>query len=135
DARLARHGKVGFFRACLSLRCASDERCIRTNRIIEKSAIGRQFSKAIEMLGDVAAIPAVLLINGHNPLTLLHDLLSDGIHELNDADCLERAQQAEIILCEMADRMQTALTERKNVKAAITSIMTRKRGTGGTDRA
>jgi aminoglycoside/choline kinase family phosphotransferase len=80
-------------------------------------------------------IPAVLLIDGHNPLILLHDLLSEGIHQLSDDECLERAQQAEIILCEIADRMQTALTERKNVKAAITSIMTRKRGTGGSDRA
>jgi hypothetical protein len=104
-------------------------------QLLEAAQAERQFSKAIEMLRDVAAIPAVLLIDGHNPLILLHDLLSEGIHQLADAECLERAQQAEIILCEIADRMQTALTERKNVKAAITSIMTRKRGTGGTDRA
>jgi hypothetical protein len=103
--------------------------------VLEGAQSERQFSKAIEVLRDVAAIPAVLLIDGHNPLILLHDLLSEGIHQLSDAECLERAQQAEIILCEIADRMQTSLTERKNVKAAITSIMTRKRGTGGTDRA
>ncbi len=36
------------------------------------------------MLRNVDAIPAVLLIDGHNPLTLLHDLLSEGIHELDD---------------------------------------------------
>jgi hypothetical protein len=97
--------------------------------LLEAAQKERQFSKAIEILRDVAAIPAVLLIDGHNPLILLHDLLSEGIHELTDDQCLERAQQAEIILCEIADRIQTALTERKNVKATITSIMTRKRGT------
>jgi len=80
------------------------------------------------MLRNVDAIPAVLLIDGHNPLTLLHDLLSEGIHELDDDECLERAQEAEVILCEIADRMQIALTERKAVKAAITSILNRKAG-------
>ena len=79
------------------------------------------------MLRDNASIPAVLLIDGHNPLTLLHDLLSEGIHELSDSDCLERSQHAEIVLFEIADRMQTALTERKNVKEAIASIMNRNR--------
>jgi hypothetical protein len=79
-----------------------------------------------QSLSDVDAIPAVLLIDGHNPLTLLHDLLSEGIHELDDDECLERAQEAEVILCEIADRMQIALTERKTVKAAISSILDRK---------
>jgi len=81
--------------------------------LLKKAQSERQFSKAIEMLGDVAAIPAVLLINGHNPLTLLHDLLSDGIHELNDDECLARAREVEVILCEIANRLQIALTERK----------------------
>ena len=80
------------------------------------------------MLRDVGAIPAVLLIEGHNPLSLLHDLLSDGIHKLSDGECLERSKDAEVVLCEIADRMQIAMTERKAVKAAITSIMKRKTG-------
>jgi hypothetical protein len=86
----------------------------------------KQFSKVIETLRDVSAIPAVLLIDGHNPLSLLHDLLSVGIHQLNDGECLERAREAETILCEIADRMQIAMTERKTVKSAITSILNRK---------
>jgi hypothetical protein len=94
--------------------------------LLKKAQSETQFSKAIEMLRDVSAIPAVLLIDGHNPLSLLHDLLSEGIHQLNDTECLERTQEAEVILCEIADRMQIALTERKTVKAAITSILNRK---------
>jgi hypothetical protein len=94
--------------------------------LLKKAQTETQFSKAIEMLRDVSAIPAVLLIDGHNPLALLHDLLSEGIHQLSDGECLERAQEAEVILCEIADRMQIALTERKTVKAAVTSILKRK---------
>lgn len=103
--------------------------------LLNKAQSETQFSKAIGMLRDVSAIPAVLLIDGHNPLSLLHDLLSEGIHGLSDEDCLERAKEAEIILCEIADRMQIAVTERKTVKAAITNILNRKadrKGTGTT---
>jgi len=95
-------------------------------RLLESAQSETQFSKAIEILRDVSAIPAILLIDGHNPLLLLHDLLSEGIHQLSDTECLERAQEAEVILSEIAERMQIALTERKTVKAAISSIMKRK---------
>ena len=97
--------------------------------LLKKAQIETQFSKAIDMLRDVSAIPAVLLINGHNPLSIVHDLLSEGIHKLTDAECLERAQEAEIILCEIANRMQLAVTEQKTVKDALTSILKRKSST------
>jgi hypothetical protein len=79
----------------------------------------RQEAAILETLSEISAIPAVLLIEGHNPLTLLHDLLSEGIHELADAECLQRARDAEVILCEIADRMQIALTENMAVKTAL----------------
>ncbi len=94
--------------------------------LLKKAQAETQFSKAIELLRDEGAIPAVLLIDGHNPLALLHDLLSEGIHQLSDAECLQRSQEAEVVLCEIADRMQIAMTERKTVKAAISSIMNRR---------
>jgi hypothetical protein len=68
----------------------------------------------------------MLLINGHNPLTLLHDLLSEGIHAFDDDECLKRAQEAEVILFELVDKMQVALTERKGVTDALSSILNRK---------
>lgn len=94
--------------------------------LLERAHRETQFSKALDMLQDVTAIPPVLLIEGHNPIALLHDLLSEGIHQLTDTECLDRAKEAEIILSEIAERMQIALTERKAVKSAISSIMNRK---------
>jgi len=98
--------------------------------LLKKAHSETQFSKAIEMLRGEGAIPPVLLIEGHNPLLLLHDLLSEGIHQLSDAECLKRSQEAEIVLCEIADRMQIAMSERKSVKSAIASILNRKSETG-----
>ena len=98
--------------------------------LLQKAQSETQFSKALDMLRDVSAIPAVLLIDGHNPLALLHDLLSEGIHKLDDQECLERAQEAEVILCETAERMQAAVTERKTVKMALSSILKRRAASG-----
>ena len=95
-------------------------------QLLEMAKRENQFSKAMDILKGQNAIPPVLLIEGHNPLALLHDLLSEGIHKLTDAECLERAKESEIILSEIAERMQIALTERKAVKSAISSIMNRK---------
>lgn len=99
--------------------------------LLKRAQNERQFSKAIDILRDASAIPAVLLIDGHNPLALLHDALSEGIHELSDSECLERAQDAEVILCEIANRVQVAVTEHKTVKAALFSILKRKSAGAG----
>ena len=103
--------------------------------LLKKAQSERQFSKAIQILSDASAIPPILLIAGHNPLSLLHDLLSEGIHQLDDEECLKRAQEAEVILYAIADRMQTAVTEQKEVKAALASILKRKTqdATGATE--
>ena len=41
-----------------------------------------QFSRALASVKD--ALPQSLLINGHNPLSLLHSALSDGLHARSD---------------------------------------------------
>ncbi len=94
--------------------------------LLKKAQSETQFSKAFDMLSDNSAIPAALFIENHNPLTLLHDLLSEGIHAYDDSECLKRAQETEIVLCEIAERMQNVLTDKKTVKAALSSIMSRK---------
>jgi hypothetical protein len=43
-------------------------------------------------------IPQARLINGHNPLTLLHNALSAGLHEQSDETYLELAQAVRVML-------------------------------------
>lgn len=94
---------------------------------LKVAAKERQFSKAVEIIGDAAEIPAQLLINGHNPLAILHDLLSEGVHALSDEECLGRAKSAEVILCEIAERLDRAVTDRKAVADALKEVLKRKR--------
>jgi hypothetical protein len=80
-----------------------------------------QFLKAIESVKD--AIPQALLINGHNPLTLLHSALSEGLHAKTDEQCLELAQAVRVVLAELAERISQVLKDEAELKAAVTRLM------------
>jgi len=48
-----------------------------------------QFSNALQQVKK--AIPQFVLIDGHNPLLLLHGAVSDGVDDRQDEECLELA--------------------------------------------
>jgi hypothetical protein len=80
-----------------------------------------QFSKAVE---DVkAALPQILLIDGHNPLTLLHRALSEGLHAQTDEQCLELATSIRVVLTELAERIILALKDEAELKQAVTRLL------------
>ena len=80
-----------------------------------------QFSKAIASVKD--AIPQSLLINGHNPLTLLHSALSEGLHAQTDERCLEVAQAIRLVLAELSDRIAQALKDDRELTEALSRLM------------
>jgi hypothetical protein len=84
-----------------------------------------QFSKAMGGLKN--AIPQALLINGHNPLSLLHSALSEGLHEESDEKCLELAQAVRVVLAELADRLSQALKDEVELTNAVNRLMQRKK--------
>jgi hypothetical protein len=83
----------------------------------------KQFKNAIEKIK--LAIPASLLINGRNPLLLLHDALSDGIHEYTDAQCLEFATIIRLILTDLSEKISIALKEKAELKEAVEKLLNR----------
>lgn len=88
-----------------------------------------QFSKALESVKD--AIPQALLLNGHNPLTLLHTALSAGLHEKSDEKCLELAQDIRVVLAELADRLGQLLKDEAELNTAVSRLLqARSRGNG-----
>jgi hypothetical protein len=92
---------------------------------LEQAEKETQFSKAIEQIK--AGIPAPLLIHGHNPLTLLHTALSEGLHDHTDAECLEIAEEIRLVLTELAERVSQALKEEAELKQAVSRLMGRKK--------
>jgi hypothetical protein len=92
---------------------------------LERAQNETQFSKAIEQVKH--GIPAALLIHEHNPLTLLHTALSEGLHEHTDEECLEIAQEIRLVLTELAERISQALKEEAELKQAVTRLMSRRK--------
>ena len=89
----------------------------------EQAVEETQFSKAVE---DVkSAIPQTLLIEGHNPLTLLHSALSEGLHARTDEECLEMATSIRVVLTELAERISIALKDETELKQALEKLMHR----------
>ncbi len=80
-----------------------------------------QFSKAVGEVKD--AIPEVLLINGHNPLTLLHKALSKGLHSQSDDECLEVAMSIRLVLTELAERIGVALKDQAELTRAVGRLL------------
>lgn len=84
-----------------------------------------RFTEAINRIKH--GLPPVLLIDGHNPLTLLHAALSEGLHAESDEQCLELATSIRIVLTDLVERMGTAVKE----EAALTSAVQRLLQAGG----
>jgi len=80
-----------------------------------------QFSKAVDKIK--AGIPESLLVNGHNPLKLLHAALSVGVHELSDEECLERAQIIRKVLVDLARRITETLKNDAELTDAVHQLL------------
>lgn len=93
---------------------------------LRKAVKETQFSTAMDIAKD--SMPESLLINGHSPILLLHSALSEGIHALSDAECLEMASNIRIVLNELSDRLAQALKDESELNDAITSLMKKKGG-------
>ena len=80
-----------------------------------------QFSKALNMAKE--AIPESLLIDGHNPMRLLHHALSRGMHGLSDEECLEFASTVRLVLGELSERLSGLLKDKAELTKAISTLM------------
>jgi hypothetical protein len=89
--------------------------------ILENAKKEIQFSKAMASVRE--AIPQILLINGHNPLTLLHSALSDGLHDKTDEHCLEIANSVRVVLSELSDRLAQALKDEEELNHALSKLL------------
>lgn len=80
-----------------------------------------QFSKALKMTKDV--IPESVLIDGHNPILLVHRALSRGVHELSDEECLKRARTIRLVLSELSENLSVILKNKAELTKAISTLM------------
>jgi hypothetical protein len=90
---------------------------------LEEARKETQFATAIEKIKH--GLPEILMMDGNNPLSLLHKALSEGLHNGTDPECLNLAQSIRIVLAELADRISIALKNEKTLKDAVSNILNR----------
>ena len=88
---------------------------------LESARHETQFHKAIESIKPGA--PQALLIGGHNPLMLLHNALSEGLHAQTDDECLELATSIRVVLTELVERMASVLADHAELKTAVSRLV------------
>lgn len=88
---------------------------------LDRAKSETQFTKAVETVKH--GIPQVLYISGHNPLTLLHAALSEGLHAQTDEECLELAASIRVVLTEFVERVAVALKDEKELAGAVSRLM------------
>ena len=93
---------------------------------LEAAKLEVQFTQAVDSIK--AAFPQMLLVNGFNPLLLLHSALSRGVHELTDAQCLELASSVRIVLFEFAERLAQAMKDEAELNEAVNRLASRRKG-------
>jgi hypothetical protein len=84
-----------------------------------------QFASAVKEIKD--ALPPALFISGHTSLAILYDVLSDGIHDLSDKECLAHAGTVRTLLIALADRISEISKDEAKVQEAIGAFLNRKR--------
>ena len=87
---------------------------------LERAKIETQFAKALE--GVKSSLPEQLMIAGENPMLLLHDALSEGMHKETDEECLKKAGDIRVIMTELAERLSQVLKEDSELKAAVSRL-------------
>ena len=90
-------------------------------RVYDAALREKQFSRAVAMLKDV--IPGKLLIlDGQNPLTLLHKPLSRQLHELTDEECLQQAADIRVVLTALLENIADVLKDQDELSAAAARL-------------
>jgi hypothetical protein len=91
---------------------------------LKEAAKETRFTAAVDRIK--VGIPRSLFIKDHNPLTLLHDALSQGLHAETDEECLELAEAIRRILVELSGRIAELLKEDEKLTVAVGKLLKRK---------
>jgi hypothetical protein len=100
--------------------CEQDDKNSELIKQLESAKSETRFSKAVDIIKK--NLPTSLLIEGHNPLKLLHTALSKGIHDMTDDECLNKANYIRLILIKLCLKINELLDDNNELKKAIDSL-------------
>jgi hypothetical protein len=92
--------------------------------LIDQAIHETQFTKAMSLISG--AFPESLRIRNENPAALLHAVLSEGIHDTDDAECLKLCRYVRNVLTEFANKLDQALKDDGEIKESIAALVARR---------
>lgn len=94
----------------------------QSNLIAELSSAKKQtqFSSSVDAIHS--ALPGSMMINGYNPLKLLHNALSEGVHNRSDEECLLSAGHVRAVLAEFSIRLSETLKDDRELSEAVNHL-------------
>lgn len=87
---------------------------------IDAAIADRSHSRSLELAKE--SLPPQLLQDGKNPLSILHNTVSVGLHSMTDAECLEHAEVTRELLEFIVDRLDALLKEPKKLREALGKV-------------
>lgn len=85
-----------------------------------------QFSRSVENIKDL--LPKSFFIDGHNPLTALHRVLSEHIHDRKDDECLQLAGTVRLVITALVERMEHLKNKHSEISKAIGKLINKDSG-------
>jgi len=83
-----------------------------------------RFYDALQMVKH--ALPSGIMIQGQNPLTLLHDALSGGLHGETDEACLASATSIRVVMAALAKQLSAVMEDDAELNAAVAHLLKKK---------
>lgn len=87
---------------------------------LQRAKKQKQFSEAVKQVR--AGLPDAMMIKNKNPLTLLHGVFSDGLHNWSDEVCLKKAADGRAILIAFVERMDLVLQDDAELDRALANL-------------
>jgi hypothetical protein len=96
----------------------------RYEEALLKSKEAKITSDKIELVKDL--LPPILRPNGMNPLSTLHDALSEGLHISSDQDCMSVAETIRTALVFLVNQVETTKSSAKQFTTSLQKLLDRK---------
>jgi hypothetical protein len=107
------------------IRDAAEKLGVTDLSVFDEALKETQFSAAVRLLKD-AIPPKLLILGGENPLTLLYQPLSEGLHGLTDHECLQQAADIRTVLTALLENIADVLKDQNELQNAAARLKQRK---------
>jgi hypothetical protein len=100
---------------------------VKYDEALKKTKTTRQATEKIDLIKDL--LPPILRPDGMNPVKLLHESLSEGLHADTDNNCLQRAAEVRSVLAFLTAQIASTKRTANAFTAGMRTLLDKKKQT------